>query len=174
MEECSINNTWLEFVGYKIVNISCDVMPIVGLLMENATTNNAEWAFGTGFSPITSIAGESPSYVVTFGMKADFVGNDNLPKNTEKPYISAFGAISGIFRIDVEEKLLPKAEEQLKVQGPAILAPFLRAAMTSVLSISGFSGIIFPLINVYDLAKKESFEIIRQDTSEPAEAIKHE
>ena len=54
----------------------------------------------------------------------------------------------------VEDKII-------KIQAPAILFPYLRASVTSVLLNAGFSQIQMPLINVNELAS--NFELTIED-----------
>jgi hypothetical protein len=45
-------------------------------------------------------------------------------------------------------------------EAQTILMPCLRASMTSVLSGAGFGTVLFPLINIYELAKDRNHSII--------------
>jgi hypothetical protein len=38
--------------------------------------------------------------------------------------------------------------------------PYLRASMTNILSGAGFGTILFPLINIYELAKNQGLPIL--------------
>jgi preprotein translocase subunit SecB len=51
------------------------------------------------------------------------------------------------FNSDLESKLV-------RIQMPAILMPYLRGAITSFLANAGFGAVLFPLINVQELADK--------------------
>jgi preprotein translocase subunit SecB len=47
-----------------------------------------------------------------------------------------------------------------KINLPALLMPYLRATMTNILSNAGFGTMLFPLVNVYELAKTQDLSII--------------
>jgi preprotein translocase subunit SecB len=50
-------------------------------------------------------------------------------------------------------------EKFAKVNLPALLMPYLRATMTNILSNTGFGTMLFPLVNVYELAKTQNLSI---------------
>jgi preprotein translocase subunit SecB len=68
-------------------------------------------------------------------------------------------AISGVFAPagDIE-----KAEEEkfATINLPALLMPYLRSAMTNTLASAGFGTMLFPLINIYDMAKSVGVKLI--------------
>ena len=67
--------------------------------------------------------------------------------------------ISGMF---TAENLADNQVEETfaKVNLPALLMPYLRATMTNILSNAGFGTMLFPLVNVYELAKTQNLSII--------------
>jgi preprotein translocase subunit SecB len=68
-------------------------------------------------------------------------------------------SISGIFTS--KSTTDDKTEENFaKINLPALLMPYLRATMTNILSNAGFGTILFPLVNVYELAKAQNLSII--------------
>ena len=73
--------------------------------------------------------------------------------------------ISGMF---TSKNTVDKQIEETfaKVNLPALLMPYLRATMTNILSNAGFGTMLFPLVNVYELARTQSISII--DRSETA------
>jgi preprotein translocase subunit SecB len=71
--------------------------------------------------------------------------------------------ISGIF--NTTDPVDAHIEENFaKINLPAILLPYLRAAMTNILSTAGFGTVLFPLVNVYELSKKQNFPLIDHTT----------
>jgi preprotein translocase subunit SecB len=63
------------------------------------------------------------------------------------------GGIVGLFKAD-EGKLDPALEKQLaKIHAPYILLPYLRGAVTSLLANAGIGAVLFPLINLHEVAK---------------------
>jgi preprotein translocase subunit SecB len=77
----------------------------------------------------------------------------------KKEILTGEFGISGIFVPDgeVDQEL---EENFARVNLPALLIPYLRALMTNVLSQAGFGTVLFPLINVYELAKKQNLPLI--------------
>jgi preprotein translocase subunit SecB len=62
-------------------------------------------------------------------------------------------AIAGIFEVQAD-RLEKRTEEQLvRAQLPALLFPYLRGAMTSLLANAGFGSVIIPLINMNEAGK---------------------
>lgn len=60
-----------------------------------------------------------------------------------------------------EEAVDKETEERLiKYQAPAILMPYLRAAMSFIVTSAGFSTIIFPLVNINAAARSCNIKII--------------
>jgi hypothetical protein len=47
--------------------------------------------------------------------------------------------------------------------------PYLRAAITNALANAGFGTILFPLVNIYEMAKDTSIPIIDHTIPSPAE-----
>ena len=67
--------------------------------------------------------------------------------------------ISGLFTSN--DSVDKQAEETFaKINLPALLMPYLRATMTSILSNAGFGTMLFPLVNIYELAKAQNLSII--------------
>ena len=62
--------------------------------------------------------------------------------------------IAGLFAVE-EEKFSKEVEDNLvKVQIPAILFPYVRATITSLLANAGFGATILPLFNIHEIAKQ--------------------
>jgi preprotein translocase subunit SecB len=79
-------------------------------------------------------------------------------ENQEEMLNGEFG-ISGIFAPvgDMEKSV---EESFARINLPALLMPYIRAAITNILSQAGFGTVLFPLVNVYELAKKQNFPLI--------------
>jgi preprotein translocase subunit SecB len=74
--------------------------------------------------------------------------------------------ISGIFNtIDPVDTHIEENFSRFNL--PAILLPYLRATMTNILSTAGFGTVLFPLVNMYELAKKQDFSL--NDHTKPTE-----
>jgi preprotein translocase subunit SecB len=51
-------------------------------------------------------------------------------------------------------------ENMVHVNIPAILLPYLRSAITTILSQAGFGTIVLPLINVHEVTRRKPVEIL--------------
>lgn len=73
--------------------------------------------------------------------------------------------ISGFFKI-IDGKLTEEAEKNLvRFQIPAILFPFLRSAVSSLLINAGFLAVVIPLINVHEMASQAGDKILIQEVA---------
>jgi preprotein translocase subunit SecB len=72
----------------------------------------------------------------------------------EEPAFRVNASIVGQFPV-AELDRLPEAQEQTlaKVQIPAILFPYLRSAVSTMMVNAGFGKIVLPLINIHQIAK---------------------
>jgi preprotein translocase subunit SecB len=67
----------------------------------------------------------------------------------------------------------PQREKNMvQINIPAILLPYLRSAITTILSQAGFGTIVLPLINIYEIAKQQTTEIL--DYTKPGPALEKE
>lgn len=156
------SDTWLEFLGYKIIHIDLDVEQSFKMIAVSGIEVGSEWEFATGVAQITRVdASCEYMYVVPVGMKARLVASPSLPERVDPPYVQIETQISGLFKLNLANgDELHTQEEHLKCQAPAILLPYLRATMASTLSIAGFGGLALPLVNIYQMAKENSPEIV--------------
>lgn len=70
----------------------------------------------------------------------------------DKPILSLDIGISGLFA--TEGRFEQAIEDQLvKVQIPALLFPYVRATVTSLLANAGFGSVILPLINMNEVGR---------------------
>jgi len=82
-----------------------------------------------------------------------------IDKETNNVMLKGEFGISGIFFAN--GPVDKKAEENFaKINLPAILMPYLRASMTNILSGAGFGTVLFPLINIYELAKNQNIQLV--------------
>jgi len=82
-----------------------------------------------------------------------------IDKETKSVMLKGEFGISGVF--STNNHIEKNAEENFaKINLPAILMPYLRATMTNILSGAGFGTILFPLINIIELAKNQDLPII--------------
>ncbi len=81
-------------------------------------------------------------------------------KTDEESLLKVTLSIVGLFKVKQEGRLEKETEENLvKLQIPAILLPYARATLSSLLANAGFGSVVLPLINVHKIAKESSLTI---------------
>lgn len=154
MASGSIILSGLEFMSYRVVDMEIKTLPSIGMLFVGINAESG-WDFGIGFSDITFEPDEK-LYIVPLAVTMRLLQIDGGEKRpSEEPYLSAQATISGVFRF-TEECVMNEElrEKMIKQQAPAILLPYLRATMSTMLVSAGFGGVTMPLINIYDMAGK--------------------
>jgi preprotein translocase subunit SecB len=144
-----------NFVSYKIDSIALNINPVVQNLLKDGpiVLENTEFSIRLRSTEKFNVDG---SILYVGGLTAKITAINEEDK--QEILTGEFG-ISGVFAPDgdVDRSI---EENFAKVNLPALLMPYLRALMTSVLSLAGFGTVLFPLINIYELAKKQNFPII--------------
>jgi preprotein translocase subunit SecB len=137
-----------NFISYKIDFISLKMNPKFSYLLDTAPVKpeNLRLSIQLRSTEKFNING-SIHYVGGLSTNITIQNNETF----EEMLNGNFG-ISGIFT-PVGSVESAAEENFVKVNLPALLMPYLRAAMTNVLSNAGFGTILFPLVNVYELAK---------------------
>jgi preprotein translocase subunit SecB len=74
------------------------------------------------------------------------LANDDAILFVEASCSGAFSVAEGQFSREIEDKLV-------KIQAPALLLPYVRATILSLLANAGFGSAMLPLINMNELAK---------------------
>lgn len=143
----------IQFESYKIDKVSLELVPEVGILTKK-NHSDCEIKYQFGFRDAMRFKkGDSVSYVT--GLKVMLTIFD---KELNKDIASGEFVITGVFSSTGE--LEKNIEETLiKVQAPTILFPYVRSAITMMLTTAGFSTIIMPLVNVAAIAKTLSIKI---------------
>ena len=143
----------IQFESYKIDKVSLELVPEVGILTKK-NHSDCEIKYQFGFRDAMRFKkGDSVSYVT--GLKVMLTIFD---KKLNKDIASGEFVITGVFSStgEVEKNI---EETLIKVQAPAILFPYVRSAITMMLTTAGFSTIIMPLVNVAAIAKTLSIKI---------------
>ncbi len=140
-----------QFINYKIDKIDFNLTHNTQFILRDSNKYNAEYMFG--FRDTGKIKKDDKFfYVGGLGLKL-LVKNQNNDKVAEGEF-----SITGVF--GSKNEFSPKNETNLaKYQIPAILFPYLRAAITNILASSGFHNIILPLINIQEAAKEASVKV---------------
>lgn len=90
------------------------------------------------------------------GIEATF----SYPFKDEESLFDLQAGIEGIFQVVDKSQMEPDLEEDMvKYQIPAILFPYLRAAVTGFFASAGLGSFIFPLINVREMGKRIGDEL---------------
>lgn len=80
-------------------------------------------------------------------------------RNEENFLISMDCSIIGLFRVESERMSTEAEHKFIKATIPAILMPYLRAAISSTFATSGFGTVKVPLINMAEMADKSFGEV---------------
>jgi Preprotein translocase subunit SecB. len=136
-----------QLLNYKIDNIQFTVSPCISaLLSHNLNANESQIKFT--IRDAHKFVQDGKKYYVS-GVNTDIYIIDNNIQIAN----GLFG-IGGVFRIETQGN--EKNElSMVKFQFPAILFAYLRSAITNTLASAGFGSFIFPLLNVYNLAKHQ-------------------
>jgi preprotein translocase subunit SecB len=141
------------FEGYKIDHIAFDMQRTIQMIA--ASIDSRKWEMTINIAkPIFSKS--QKKYVCGLQVGLSLMA-EKKPESEEtgikEPLVKCLVSIAGLFSI--EEGELEKEIEisLLKSQLPAILLPYVRSTMTSILANAGFGSIIFPLINMHEVAK---------------------
>lgn len=145
-----------QFSSYKIDFLKLDIKKELALLELKGSVDPSLWDFHIAIRPPTFF--KSKKYYVG-GINANLSLYPKEMTSEEKKatesLVTMDAGIAGIFSIsDQVERFPPEVEKQLAVaQMPAILLPYLRTTMTTLLACAGFGSVILPLINIQKFAK---------------------
>lgn len=154
-----------QFQSYKIDRLNLKMEQLVGYLTGIRLLNPDFMRIGLRIRQ-PFFQKESHSYFVGLDTQLYFYTENqfNSIKPEEQPSMESaivqleigiagvFTSLSDRFPVETEEKLV-------KIQAPAILMPYVRSAASSVLAVSGFGAVPFPLINIHELAKSSPAEL---------------
>ena len=144
-----------DFVSYKIDSISFKMRNEISYLL-NTTSIKSEFINLSIKLRNTEkfIIDEKTTYIG--GLITQVVIHNEADGNI---MVEGQFGISGLFTTN--DSVDKQAEETFaKINLPALLMPYLRATMTSILSNAGFGTMLFPLVNIYELAKAQNLSII--------------
>jgi hypothetical protein len=154
---CSVEATF-QFESYKVDSLRLEMKRILGLLEFQGCIDPKNLHF--------QIAIRDPIY---YKRQKRYLGGISLnlrlspsekkePPSDENALLKIDLSITGLFKS--QERLDNATEENLaKLQVPAILLPYARATISSLLANAGFGSVVFPLINIHELAKKAQLKI---------------
>lgn len=148
----------MQLETYKIDHMKFNVKETLGILASNSHTD-CSVNFRLAFRDVYKYNLQDKVSYVT-GLKIDLTIVSK--QNQEDVIATGSFVITGLFSTtnelekDIEEKLL-------KFQAPAILFPYLRAAISFTITSAGFSTIILPLVNVNAAAQSTELKIIGKE-----------
>lgn len=157
-----------HFLGFKIDSMSLWVKPTLGLLQYAGVIDPANLTIRVAFKkPLyfrtaKRYVGGMVLYIRALEKATAEAGATEGPA-TENPEVLKLDLmITGLFGVD--DRMDKELEQKLvKIQIPAILFPYLRSAVSSVLACSGFAAPVLPLVNIQALAGSAEAELQIQD-----------
>lgn len=147
----------MQLETYKIDHIEFNVEESLSILASNSHSD-CSVKFRFSFRDIYKY-NQPDKTVYVNGLKVDL--EIYSKEDAFKALATGTFVITGLFSTtnelekDVEEKLL-------KFQAPAILFPYVRAAISFTITSAGFSTIIMPLVNVNAAAQSIDLKIIEK------------
>ncbi|GHV80285.1 hypothetical protein AGMMS49944_20760 [Spirochaetia bacterium] len=144
-----------DFISYKIEKINLVMNPQAGFLLNNSyiKPENAELSIMLRNTEKFIIDGR---IIYIGGLSTKIVLTD---EKTHNQIMNGEFGISGAFTPvgTVDET----AEQNFtKINLPALLMPYMRAAMTNTLASAGFGTVLFPLVNIYELARNTQTQLV--------------
>jgi preprotein translocase subunit SecB len=148
-----------NFLSYKVDKVNMKMANQVSYLLNRAPVRSE-------FIEMSIKLRSTEKYL--FGDKVHYIGgletyikiND---EDTGDTMMEADFGISGIFNT-IDPVDAHNEENFAKINLPALLMPYLRATMTNILSTAGFGTVLFPLVNIHELAKKQDPSLIDHTT----------
>ena len=139
----------LQFLSFKIDKISLESENTTGVLLKSYSPQ--DWRFSIGV--------RRPMYIVAERIYIGGIDITVISGDENKPEVRLHAGIAGIFKV-IGDDIPPDREERVaKNQIPALLSPYLRAAVTSTLASAGFNSVIIPLFDFNRLAEEQLKDI---------------
>jgi len=155
-----------EFESYKIDSLHLEMKRVLGVLEFRGNIDQKTLLLDISFREPLYIKRQK-KYVGGLVIKLTVAppvknGQGDQPKE-ENIILRIDLSISGLFRTE-QGQFDPKTEQNLVTQQiPAILFPYVRATLSSLLANAGFGSVVLPLINIHEVAKKAKLEIKEVD-----------
>lgn len=147
----------MQLETYKIDHVEFNVTETLGILASNSHVDcsvNFRFAFRDVYK--YNLA-DKISYVTGLKIDLEIVSK----KDINDVIATGTFVITGLF--STTDELEKGVEEKLlKFQAPAILFPYIRAAISFTITSAGFSTIILPLVNVNAAAQTTELKIIEK------------
>lgn len=142
-----------QFESYKIDKVELNMQHTFGLLELKGNIDESLWELKISIrDPLFSHSQKKYVGGLDAGLYL-ILPEESRKEGQEDTLLKIEIGIVGIFKVK-DDRFNKEIEEQLvKHSIPAILFPYVRAAMTSLLSNAGFGSVVLPLINIQKLAK---------------------
>jgi preprotein translocase subunit SecB len=151
-----------QFLSYKVDTFHLSVTRDVRSLAYNGVIEPGQMQLSLGLRNPLHIGADN-SYVGGLDVQFSLFFSRDFSESNKLAVGSA--GVSGLFRV-AGDKLPAEAEKNLvKLQIPALLFPFLRAAVSSLLINAGLPGVVIPLVNVHELASQAGDKIQIQEAT---------
>ncbi|MCD6527017.1 MAG: protein-export chaperone SecB [Desulfuromonas sp.] len=157
-----------QLQSYKIDNFRLDSVPNLQMLVSGSPFDDVEWQIQFKLRDPAFFTNDK-AYVGGLDLRIRAINcaeegsevETTEPVESDEPLVSIQAGISGLFRVGGDGDRFDEESEQrlAKLQIPALLFPYLRAAVTSMLANAGFGSVMLPLINLHAAASKEDIEI---------------
>jgi preprotein translocase subunit SecB len=149
-----------KFESYKIDSLHLESKKDLRLLAVNEAIPSEDWNIDLRlrrplfFEAENLYIGGVEARIFTLTSEGKREQEEQEDISPENIAVSLEAGIAGMFRV-LDGEFDKKIEETLvKIQIPAILLPYLRATMTSLLANSGYGSVMFPLFNIHTIAGK--------------------
>ncbi len=128
----------------------------VAMLSSPGVPENTSWKLEFAFREPFYFTGPK-KYITGMNIKVSLLPNPPEAADVSKDFLLQVElGISGIFSVE-EGRLTKEIENELiKIQAPALLFPYIRSTLTSLLSNAGFGSFILPLMNIQEMAKQST------------------
>jgi preprotein translocase subunit SecB len=151
-----------QFISYKIDRVKLNVAQNVTVLAINTIPDLSDMDFRIGIRNSSKFLSNNTVCYIG-GINVDITIRDS---KQDEILNGSFG-IAGLFSSNNMDE--QSEENMVRINIPAILLPYLRSSITTILSQAGFGTIVLPLINIYEIAKNNPIRI--QDLSPPEHKI---
>ncbi len=163
MADGGITLSDMEFISYRIIDSEIKTLSSVGMLLLDASSNPPEdWRMGIGFGTVSCIP-QDAIFIVPLSLSMELIHIESILEKTDEPYLSVKATIAGLFRFINNTQLDEEIKERLiRRQAPAILFPYLRAAVSNLILNTGFGCKPIPLVNINAMAVSNNapFEVL--------------
>lgn len=145
----------IQLESYKIDKIDFNIVPHIDVLRQKMQSD-CSVIFDLAFRDAKRFFNEQGQYIYITGLKSRIkIDSYSLHKTIAEGEFCITGSFLRQGELDKETE-----ERLIKYQAPAILMPYLRAAMSFIITSAGFSTIIFPLVNINAAAHSCDIKII--------------